>query len=144
MALLGVDEVGEFQRIAHEEDRRVVADDVPVAFLGVEAQREAAHVALGVGGAALAGHGREAQEGLGLLADLRERLGLGVFRDVVGDGQRAIGARALGVDGALGNALAVLVRELLEQMEILHQHRAARAGGDASSGCRRPACRWWW
>jgi len=34
------------------------------------------------------------------------------------------------VDGALGNALAVLVGELFEQLIILHQERAARAGGD--------------
>ena len=36
VALLRVDEVGKFERIAHEEHRRVVADQVPVAFLGVE------------------------------------------------------------------------------------------------------------
>ena len=64
VALLRMDEVGELERIAHEEDRRIVADDVPVAFFGIEAQRKAAHVALGIGRAALAGHGREAQEQL--------------------------------------------------------------------------------
>jgi hypothetical protein len=39
MAFLGMDEVGKFQRVAHEEDRRVVSNDVSVVFLGVEAQR---------------------------------------------------------------------------------------------------------
>ena len=62
MALLRVDEVGELQGIADEEHRRVVADEVPVAFLGVELQREAAHVALGIRRAAFAGDGREAQQ----------------------------------------------------------------------------------
>ena len=62
VALDRVVEVGEAQRIAEEEHRRVVADDVPVAFLGVELHREAADVALGVGRAALAGDGREAHE----------------------------------------------------------------------------------
>ena len=52
------------------------------------------------------------------------------LRDVVGDGQRAVGARALGVHDALGDALAVQVRKLLDQVEILQQHRAARAGGE--------------
>jgi len=131
VALLGVDEIGKFERIAHEEYRRVVADDVPVALFGIEAQREPAHVALGVGGSALTRDGRESEECLGLLADLGERLGLGISRDVVGDGQRAVGAGTLGVLAALGNALAVLVGKLLEQKEIFEQHRAARAGGDA-------------
>ena len=46
MPLLGVDEIGEFQAIADEEHRRVVADDVSIALLGIEAQCKAAHVAL--------------------------------------------------------------------------------------------------
>ena len=50
----GVVEVGEFQRVAQEEDRRVVAHEIPVALFGVELHGEAADVALGVGGAALA------------------------------------------------------------------------------------------
>ena len=73
VALDRVVEVGELQRVAEEEHRRVVADEVPVAFLGVELQREAADVALGVGRAALAGDGGEAGEHLGLLADLGRR-----------------------------------------------------------------------
>ena len=72
-------EVGELARIADEEHRGVVAHHVPVAFLGVELQREAADVALGVGRAALAGDGGEAGEHLGLLADLREDLRAGVL-----------------------------------------------------------------
>ena len=40
-----------------------------------------------------------------------------------------VGPSALGVHHALGDALAVLVGELLEQLVVLHQHRAARAGG---------------
>src|ERR1700716_4525288 len=75
MALVRMDEVGKLERVAHEEHRRVVADHVPVAFLGVEPQREAAYVALSVGGAALASDGREAQECFRRLARL-QRLGL--------------------------------------------------------------------
>ncbi len=65
---LGVDEVREFQRVAHEEYRRIVADHVPVALFAIEAQRKATDVALGVGGAALAGDRREAQERFSLFA----------------------------------------------------------------------------
>jgi hypothetical protein len=75
-ALLGVDKVREFQRITNEEHRRVVANDVPVAFLGVELQGETTRVALGVGRAALTAYGGEAQEGRGLLADGSNSLAL--------------------------------------------------------------------
>ena len=54
-------EVRKPQRIAEEEDRRVVADDVPVALLGIELEGGAANVAFCVGRAALTGDGREAR-----------------------------------------------------------------------------------
>ena len=127
MALLRVDEVRELQRIANEEHRRVVADQVPVAVFRIELEREAAHVALGVGRAELAGDGREAGDHRRLGAGL-QRLRLGVFRDVAGDGQRAIRAPALGVHDALGNPLAILMGELLDQLPVLQQHGAALAG----------------
>ena len=47
--------------------------------LGVELQREAAHVALGIRSAQLAGHGREAREHVGLGAGLREQAALVYF-----------------------------------------------------------------
>ena len=126
VAFLRVDEVGELHGIADEEHRRVVADHVPVPVLGVEAQGEAAHVALRIRRAALTGDRREPQEGLALVADLAEDLGAGIVGNVVVDGQRAVGAGALGVHRALGDALAVLVRQLLEQAEVLHEDRPAR------------------
>ena len=72
-ALLRADEVRELHRVADEEDRGVVADEVVVALGRVELQREAARVAPGVGRALLAGHGREAREHLGLHAGLEQR-----------------------------------------------------------------------
>lgn len=36
--LLGVDEVAELERIPNEEDRRVVANKIPIPFLGIELQ----------------------------------------------------------------------------------------------------------
>ena len=53
----------------------------------------------------------------------------GHVADVAGDGEGAVSAPALGMHHALGDALAVLVRQLLEQLVVLHQHRAALAGG---------------
>ena len=63
LLLGGVDQVGELDRVLDEEDRDVVADEVPVALLGVELDGEAAHVARQVGRALVAGDGREADEG---------------------------------------------------------------------------------
>jgi len=68
ITLDGVVEVRKPQRIAEEEYRRVVSHDVPVALLSIELQREAADIALGVRGAALARDSREAGRTRGLLA----------------------------------------------------------------------------
>ena len=129
VALDHVVEVRELQRVAEEEHRRVVAHQVPVAFLGVEAGGEAADVALGIGGAALAGHGREADEHVGLLADLREHLGAGVAGDVAGDGEGPVCARTLGVHTPLRDDFAVEVGELFQEPHVLQQHRPTAARG---------------
>ena len=55
--LLRVDEVGELDGIANEEDRSVVAYQVVVAFGGVEFHRETAWVTPRIGGAGFARHG---------------------------------------------------------------------------------------
>ena len=53
-----------------KKHRRIVADDIPVPFFGIEPEREAAHVALGIGRAALTDNRGKTQERLGrLLAD---------------------------------------------------------------------------
>ena len=39
-----VDEVGELDRVLNEEYRNVVADDVPVAFLGIQLDGETPYV----------------------------------------------------------------------------------------------------
>ncbi len=125
-ALLRADEVRELDRVLDEEDRRVVADQVVVALFGVELQREAARVAPGVRAALLAGDGGEAREDLGLLARLQE-VGAGVAADVLGDHEFAERARALGVHHALRHALAVELRELLDEVVVVQQDRSAGA-----------------
>src|SRR5690606_4590540 len=56
--------------------------------------------------------------------------GLGVLGDVLGDGEGAPRAGALRVHPPLGDDLAVEVGELLQEPDVLEQHRPARAGGD--------------
>ena len=62
LGLHRMDQVGKLDRVLDEEHRHVVADEVPHAFVGIELDREAAHVARRVGRAARAGDGREAHE----------------------------------------------------------------------------------
>ena len=126
VALDRVVEVGELERIAQEEHRRVVAHQIPVALLGIELDRETADVALGIRRAALAGDGRETDENLRLPADRGKQLRPGVAADVVGHGEAAMGAGALGMHAPLGDHLAVEMRQLLQEPDILQQHRSAR------------------
>jgi hypothetical protein len=130
--LLRVDEVGELDGVADEEDAEVVADEVPVAVLGVELHGEAARVTRGLRGVPATGHGREAQRDVGALALLLEELGAGVPADrLVAD--RAVGLEvpegrhAAGVHDALRDALPVEVADLLEELVVLQGRRAACA-----------------
>ena len=124
LGLHRMDDVGELHRVLDEEHRDVVADEVPVAFVGVELHREATHVAHRVGRAALAGDGGEAHEHRRALSRLGEWRGA---RDVA---QRlvalevAMRAGPSRVHDPLGYALVVEVRDLLAQDEVLHQRRA--------------------
>ena len=123
-----VHEVGELHRVLDEEHGHVVAHQVPVAFVGVELHREAAHVARGVLRAALALHGREAHEDrrdLALRLERRRARDVGQRRVALEEAVRAAAAR---VHDAFGNALVVEVRDLLAQDEVLQQ-----------CGPRRPA-----
>ncbi len=126
LRLDGVDEVGKLDRVLDEEDRNVVADEIPVALLGVELHRKAAHIAREVERALAAGDGREAHERLGLLADALEDVGAGDVGQRVRQLEKAVSAVAARVDDAFGNALVVEVENLLAEMKILKQRRSAR------------------
>ena len=79
LGLRGVDQIRKLHRVLDEEHRDVVADEIPVAFVGVELDGEAAHVARRVGRTAFAEHGREADEDRRLLARLGEQRGARVL-----------------------------------------------------------------
>jgi hypothetical protein len=118
VALLGVDKVGKFGGVADEEDGGVVEDPVPVALLGAQLDGESAGVACGVCRARLAADGREAGGDGGLVADLAEEAGTADVRDVVRDLEDAVCTCPLGMDDALGDALAVKVGEQIEVVEV--------------------------
>ena len=112
-------QVRELERVAQEEDRRVVAHQIPVALVGVELDRKAANVALSVRRTALARHGRKAHKEVGLLAHLGKDRRARVGRDVVRHRKGAVRARAFGVHAPLRNHLAVEVREFFEEPRVL-------------------------
>ena len=128
VALDGVVEVGELQRVAQEEYGGVVAHEVPVALFGVELHGKATDVAFGIGSTTLASHGGEAHEALGLLAHLAEDGGTGILRDVVRHGKGSVGSRSLGVHAAFGDDLAVEVGEFLYQPRVLQEDGATLSG----------------
>src|SRR5690625_1383631 len=103
ITLDGLVQVGELARVAYKKYRRVVAHQIPVAFIGIKLEGKAANVALGIGGTALAGHGAETGKHFGFLAHFAENAGARVFCNVIGDGKRAKSSRALGVHAPLGN-----------------------------------------
>ena len=126
LLLDGVNHVRKLDGVLDEEHRNVVADDVPVAFLGIELDGEAAHVAREVERTLAAGDGREPHEGRRPFAGALEQVGAGVFRQrlvVLEEAMRAVASR---MHDALGNPLVVEMEDLLAEMKILDQGRAAR------------------
>ena len=97
-------------------------------FVGVELHREAADVPGRVGRAALAEHGREADEDRCLLADLAKERRARELGDGLGALEEAVRRRAARVDDPLGDALVVEVGDLLAKDEVLEERRATQAG----------------
>jgi hypothetical protein len=119
-----VDDVGELDPVLDEEDRDVVADQVEVAFLRVELRREPARVADGVGRPPGPEDGGEPHEHGGLDA-LAEERGLADVRGAAVADEHAVRAVAARVHDPLGDALVVEVHDLLAQVVVLQQRRAA-------------------
>ena len=110
----------------------VVADEIPVAVLGVELHREAARIARDLRRVAAADDGREADRERRLLALLLEQLRARVLRrrlvaDLAGRLELAVADEAARVHDALGDPLAVEVADLLEEVIVLQRRRAAAA-----------------
>ena len=108
-----VHQIRELDRVLDEEHRHVVADQVPVALVGVELGGEATHVARQVEGSLVTGHRGETDEDLGLLALLGQQRGPGDVRDGIGALEDAVRSVPAGVDDALRDPLVVEVEDLL-------------------------------
>ncbi len=132
--LEGVDHVRELDCVADEEDLQVVADQVPVALDGFQFHRKAARVAGRFRRFLAANHCREAHEGWRLDADFGEYLGArvlggGFVADLAIGLEIAVGAGAARMDHAFGDAFAVEVGDLFDELVVLERSRAALTDG---------------
>lgn len=90
VSLLRMDEAGEENRVAKEENRSVVSDKIPNAVFRVELHGESTRIAGCVGRSEFTANGGEADGNWSLLA-LGEDLGFGVFRYVMSGFEEAKG-----------------------------------------------------
>src|SRR5450756_391785 len=124
----GMDEVGEFNGILDEENRDVVADQVPVAFLGVKLDGKSTYVTRGVDRTRAACDGRYAGKHGGLLTYLGEYPGGGVLLQRGGQLEESMHARRTRVNDTLGNTLVIEMVDFFAEDEILQKRRTARIG----------------
>ena len=112
--------------ISQEEDRSVVGDNIPVAFVSAELDGETTRVSGTVVRTRLATNSRESNSDGALLASL-EDIGHTEVVKRVGGLVETVGTTTLGVDDTLGDTLSVEVREEIYQVEVLEEERAVLA-----------------
>src|SRR5665647_1391126 len=122
----GMDEVREFDGILDEENRDVVADQIPVAFLGIKFDGKPAYITRGVDRTRTACDGRYASKQRRLLAYFGEYSGGGVPLQRGGQLEVSMRTRRPRVNDTLGNTLVIEMGDFLAQDEIFQQRRAAR------------------
>src|SRR5260370_26704215 len=105
--------------MAEKQAGSIVPHDVPISVFGVELESSPADVALRVGCPAFPSDGRKAREHRRLLSNFRKNRCFRVLRDVAGGRERSIRPPAFGMHPALRNDLAIEVRELLAQPDVL-------------------------
>ena len=122
-----VDEVRKLDGVLNEEDGDVVADEVPVAFLGVELHCKATNVAREVERSLASRDGREADEGFCLLANALEDVGARNVGQRFRQLEKAVRTVAAGMHDPLRDALMIEVEDLLAEVEVLDESRATSA-----------------
>src|SRR5271166_513589 len=121
-----MNEVGKLDRVLNKENGDIVANQIEIALPGVELGREAAHITRQVAGAGAASNGGDAYEHRSLLADPLKEIGFGVLAQGLGQLEITVGARAAGMNDALGDALVVEMGDFLAQDEVFEQCWPAR------------------
>ena len=121
-----MNQVGKLDGVLDEEHGNVVADQVPVAVLGVELDREPAHVARRVQRTRAASDGRDAGEHGRAFADLGENSRRRELLQRMGEFEVPMHARSTSVDDAFRDALMVEMKDLLPEDEVLEQRGPSR------------------
>jgi hypothetical protein len=114
VALLGVNEVGELQRITDKEDRGVVPRHVIITLFGLELHRESARVSFRIGRPFLTTNGRETDKCIGSLSCLRQELSPCVLGYVSGNLKVAMCTGTFGMNHSLWDPLAIKMPKLLQ------------------------------
>ncbi len=122
----GVDQVGKLDGVLNEEDRNIIADEIPVAFLCIELHCKTAHVARKVSRALVARNRRETDEGWCLFPGALQEIRLCVCGEGLVSFEEAMRAVTARMHDALGNALMVEMEDLFAEMEIINDERPAR------------------
>jgi hypothetical protein len=112
--------------ISEEEDRGVVGDNIPVAFVGTELDGETTRISGTIVRARLATNSGESHTDGALLASL-EDVGHAEVVKGIGGLVETVGTTTLGVNNTLGNTLSVEVREEIYQVEVLEKERTVLA-----------------
>ena len=122
----GMDEIGEFDGVLDEEYRDVVADQVPVSFLGVKLHREAAHIARCVDRTRTTSDRRDAGKHGGLLAYLCENFGGGVLLQRGGQFKKSVRAGCPCMHDPFGNPLVIKMGDFFAKNEVFQKRGTAR------------------
>jgi hypothetical protein len=127
VALLAPDEAREENRIADEEDRRVVPHQIPNTVLCVELHGETSRISYGVCAASLTSDGRETHRNRRPLANLLKNLRCGVLGDVMRDFKVSESSTAFCMLHSFRDALAIKMGNRVEKVDVLQQDRSTRS-----------------
>jgi hypothetical protein len=112
--LSSMDNIRELHGVLDEEDRDVVADDIPVALLGVEFDGKASNITDRVGAAAATEDCGKADEDRSLACLVSQNRGRGEIIRALEDSEGSEGTGTSGVDNSLWNPL------MIESMDLCH------------------------
>ena len=111
-------QVGELERVADEEHRRVVSNQIPISFFGIELYGKAPDVSLGISSPTFTCHGRETYEYLRLFSYFGEKFCTSVIGYVVRYGEVSVCTASFGMHAPFGDDFTVEVRKLLNEPSI--------------------------
>lgn len=110
----GVDHVGELHAVADEEDGEVVANEIEVAFSGVELDGKTTRISESLGAATLVDDGGETNNDGSLDTGSSEKISTSEVGDVVSDFEETFGTGTSGMNNPLRDPFPVEVGEFLK------------------------------